>query len=300
MLFRDIVTLTLGLGSGESWPDPVSIRGTIVYIRSLGRKLFVTMDCFVISSFPRFHSCLRLVGLFYRRPRHFYDMRDEHEADSVVRIEVVGKFPHLSLERLAELHRRVRLGDIVNATGSLIKNNHGNLELLMDEIEVVSPWRERSLGAHFIPEPVSVQVSDSEEVCKYWLNTGECIRKHCRYQHSAEPGQREIWVQERVRFVVLVVVGWCQLWAAWSVQSSSIINQSIVIITQVTTRAVTPGGRHLRSACKRGTFVARGRVRQVAHSTAGGRAAAARSFQLSLRIAVSGLLSASSVDTPLL
>ena len=120
---------------------------------------------------------------------------------------MVNKYPRLSVERIAELNRTVRLGDVVLVTGAVCRNQHGHLEMHMDDISVLISWKASHPTVPFKPEPVSVQVVESDEVCKYWITTGTCVRQHCRYRHTASEGEREAWVQERIRCVGSALCG---------------------------------------------------------------------------------------------
>ena len=140
---------------------------------------------------------------------HFLDMRTAAESDgSVTRVLVSsGHMP----EGEAKAAGRVRCGDTVRATGML------DSELLrVTAIEVLSCWSEQHPDAPFQPQPRSRatnafpavppkvtgntlvdEVSLTQTVCKFFVNTGRCTTPDCRYAHDATA--RGEWVAERQR-----------------------------------------------------------------------------------------------------
>ena len=162
---------TLAAGS-EAAGVAVTVRGRVVHVRNLGKRL------------------------------HFFDIVDDALdpaaiADSSARIELVVKYPRMSLEAIAAASHAVGLGGVVEARGGVARSAHA-VEIQVEHVAVAEVWDWQARGS-FQPRPVSVSVSSSAAPCKFMLNGGWCPRVQCGYSHApVAPGTRERWIGDRM------------------------------------------------------------------------------------------------------
>lgn len=208
-------------GGSDATSEPSSLRGQVVHVRRLSKRL------------------------------QFYDLevvQDPGSRDSAgstpapLRHEVILKFPDVSMEKLADIKATIHLGDVVEMEGFFELSREapadGAAQLGQDQglfhclnVKVSVAWRESNPGESFIPRPISVtRVSTRKRTmetpqaaagaedgvsgtpdsggdagsgvatCKYWVNTGRCPRENCGFNHpSILPAARSQYAQERKR-----------------------------------------------------------------------------------------------------
>ena len=197
---RALIAQYASLEQGANTVDEVTVRGRVVHARSLGHK---------INFFDVVDEAEEEVGDNEpNRPHASHasssdedDISNDGDASApygtwATRVELVVKYPILTIEQVASICRAVHLGDVVDARGTVSRSDHA-LELHVRDLAVVHPWDRERLG-EFVPQPVSVSATVSALPCKFFLNTGACPRVNCAYAHVRDGDVQYAWIQARM------------------------------------------------------------------------------------------------------
>lgn len=142
----------------------------------------------------------------------FYDVSFD-EGSAVHTVELALKAgADLDDERVKSLRDTIKLGDVVSASGEFDPTRR---TLTVQRLHFVERWQEANPGQHFRPELVlraqaerkahnrstGAQPAPPSGVCKFWLNTGTCLKgEACPHAHSAHETRsqdRSQWISAR-------------------------------------------------------------------------------------------------------
>ena len=110
------------------------------------------------------------------------------------------------MEQAVKTGQRIHVGDLVAFSGAFEDKKTFSAK----SFEVLSYWASHNPNLVFEAKPPSDQDSDMKEkkeheketqkntegLCKYFVNTGQCPKTACKFSHHVEAGQREKMVQE--------------------------------------------------------------------------------------------------------
>jgi len=171
-----------------------SISGTVVHIRKISKKLAffdIENSDFEITSDPQNETS----------SEESFNNKLEIERVSVVfKSWECGENLVLAISSKEKIH----VGDIVNFCGYF----ENKVTFSAKSYKIQQLWSSHNPGVDFIPKPpADAEVKDrkrvlsnpeSEEICKYFLNTGKCLKTSCKFLH---PEDRKVLTQKRVQFV---------------------------------------------------------------------------------------------------